>query len=231
MHFLRAKSRFVKAGGAIKVWDAPTRLFHWLLVALLGFSWWCAETDRMDWHRLSGSVLLGLLVFRLIWGFIGASTARFSSFVRSPSAVMAYLRMDPAAPRSTGHNPIGAYSVAIMLLLLTVQIGTGLFAVDLDGLESGQLSHLVSFDQGRAAAEIHELSFKLLQVVAILHVAAILFYVFVRKRNLIGPMVTGSELRPDVSQAALVPASPARLIVAVVVAAALAWWTAKGFSL
>jgi cytochrome b len=179
--------------GAIKVWDGPTRLVHWLLIVLLGFSWWSAETDHMDWHRQSGSVLLGLLVFRLIWGFIGGSTARFSSFVRSPSAVMAYLRTSPAARRATGHNPLGAYSVVVILLLLAVQIGTGLFAVDIDGLESGPLSYLVSFDAGRAAAEIHELSFRLLQVAAVLHVAAILFYLFVRKRNLIGPMVTGTK--------------------------------------
>ena len=217
--------------GAIKVWDGPTRLFHWLLVVLLGFSWWSAETGQMDWHRQSGSILLGLLVFRLIWGFVGGSTSRFSSFVRSPRAVLAYLRTTPAAQRTTGHNPLGAYSVVIILLLLTVQIGTGLYAVDIDGLESGPLSYLVSFDAGRAAAEIHELSFKLLQVAAVLHVAAILFYLFVRKRNLIGPMVTGAESRPDASQSALAPASLTRLIFAAAAAAAVAWWTAQGFTL
>ena len=221
----------MKAAGAIKVWDGPTRLFHWLIVALLGFSWWSGETGQMDWHRLSGIVLLGLLLFRLIWGFIGGSTARFASFTRSPRSVMTYLRADPAAPRTTGHNPLGAYSVLAMLLLLALQIGSGLFAVDIDGLESGQLSYLVTFHQGRAAAEIHELVFKLLQVAAALHVAAILFYLFVRKRNLIGPMVTGTEPEPDASQSALVSAPLTRLALAAGVAAALAWWAAQGCAL
>ena len=221
----------MKATRAIKVWDGPTRLFHWLLVALLGFSWWSAETGQMDWHRLSGNVLLGLLLFRLIWGFIGGSTARFASFVRSPRGVMTYLRADPAAPRTTGHNPLGGYSVLAMLLLLAAQIATGLFAVDIDGVESGQLSYLVTFGQGRAAAEIHQLVFTLLQVAAALHVAAILFYLFVRKRNLIGPMVTGTEPEPDASQSALISASLIHLALAAGVAAALAWWAAQGFTL
>ena len=221
----------MKATHAIEVWDGPTRLFHWLLVALLGFSWWSAETGQMEWHRLSGIVLLGLLLFRLIWGFIGGSTARFASFVRSPRGVMTYLRADPAAPRTTGHNPLGGYSVLAMLLLLTAQIGTGMFAVDIDGRESGQLSYLVTFGQGRAAAEIHLLVFTLLQVAAALHIAAILFYLFVHKRNLIGPMVTGTEPEPDASQSALISASLIHLALAAGVAAALAWWAAQGFTL
>lgn len=221
----------MKAAGAIKVWDGPTRLFHWLLVVLLGFSWWSAETGRMDWHRLSGIVLLGLLLFRLVWGFIGGSTARFASFIRSPRRVMAYLRADPAAPRTSGHNPLGAYSVLAMLLLLALQIATGLFAVDIDGLESGQLSYLVTFGHGRVAAEMHELVFTLLQIAAALHVAAILFYLLVRRRNLISPMVTGIEPAPDASQCALVYAPLSRLVLAAGVAAALAWWAAKGFAL
>lgn len=214
---------------AIRVWDLPTRLFHWLLVVLFGFSWWSAETGAMDWHRLSGSALLGLIAFRIIWGFVGGSTARFGGFLRSPAKVLAYLRSEKPAQASAGHNPVGGYSVAIMLLLLSAQVGTGLFAVDVDGLESGQLSHLVSFDQGRVAAEIHEISFTLLQVVAGIHILAILFYLAVRKRNLLAPMVTGSDRQVGDRASALRPASPLRLVIALAVSAALGWWAASGF--
>lgn len=212
-----------------RVWDVPTRLLHWLLVGLFGFSWWSAETGAMDWHRLSGSVLLGLIAFRLIWGFTGGSTARFRSFLRSPIKVLAYMRSPASDERSPGHNPIGGYSVVIMLLLLLAQVGTGLFAVDVDGIESGQLSHLVSFDQGRVAAEVHELSFTVLQVVLGIHILAVLFYLAVRKRNLIRPMVTGADPQITSARGALRPATPLRFVIALALSAALAWWTAKGF--
>lgn len=214
---------------SIRVWDLPTRLFHWLLVALFGFSWWSAENGVMDWHRLSGSVLFGLIVFRLIWGFAGGSTARFRAFLRSPMRVIAYMRSPASAERKPGHNPTGGYSVVIMLLLFAIQIGSGLFAVDVDGIESGQLSHLVSFGQGRVAAEVHEISFTALQVVLAVHILAALFYLVVRKRNLIGPMFTGVDKQITDARGALRPAKPVRFVIAFVVSAALAWWTAKGF--
>lgn len=185
----------------------------------------------MDLHRLSGSILLGLIAFRLIWGFIGGSTARFGNFLRSPARVFAYLRSDGQGPRAPGHNPVGGYSVLAMLLLIAAQIGTGLFAVDVDGLELGQLSHLVSFDQGRAAAELHEMSFTLLQIVVAVHVVAVLFYLVVRKRNLVRPMLTGIDRQIADPRGALVPAPRARLALAVALSAGLAWWTASGFPL
>jgi cytochrome b len=212
----------------VRVWDIPTRLFHWLLFALVCFSWGAAEYGKMDLHRLSGSVLLGLVSFRLIWGFIGSNTARFGSFLRSPWQVIAYLRSDNSGAHKPGHNPVGGYSVLAMLLLLLLQIGTGLFSVDIDGLESGPLSYLVSFDQGRTAAEIHGLSFTLLQIVVAIHVLAVLFYLVVRKRNLLRPMVTGSDRQIDNPAGSLVPASLSRLLIAAAMGIGLAWWTAKG---
>lgn len=212
----------------IRVWDIPTRLFHWLVVALVGFSWGAAEYGKMDPHRLSGSVLLGLVAFRLIWGFIGSNTARFGSFLRSPAGVIAYLRSDTSGPRKPGHSPVGGYSVLAMLLLLMLQIGTGLFSVDIDGLESGPLSYLVSFDQGRLAAELHGLSFTVLQIIIVIHVLAVLFYLVLRKRNLLLPMVTGADRQIDNPAGALVPASWSRLLIAAAIGIGLAWWTAKG---
>jgi cytochrome b len=218
----------MSAGAPVRVWDGATRLFHWLLLALVCFSWGSAEYGKMDLHRLSGSLLLGLLAFRLIWGFIGGSTARFGNFLVSPMRVIAYMRGDGGTADKPGHNPIGGYSVLAMLLLLAVQIGTGLFAVDIDGLESGPLSHLVSFDQGREASGIHDLSFTLLQVVVAIHVVAVLFYLLVRKRNLITPMITGNDKQLEPAQGGLAQVSWARLAVAVAISAGLAWWTAKG---
>jgi cytochrome b len=214
---------------AVRVWDLPTRLFHWSIVALLCFSWWSAEARLMDWHRLSGITVLTLVVFRLAWGFIGGSTARFSQFVRSPGRVIAYLRPGTTASRMPGHNPLGGYSVVLMLLLLSTQVATGLFAVDVDGIESGPLSFLVSFDQGRVASGIHEISFTLLQVVAGIHILAILFYLVVKKLNLIRPLVTGSDKALEASQGALVAASPVRLIVAAAISAGFAYAVWKGF--
>src|SRR5579863_5091977 len=120
------------------VWDLPTRLFHWLLVGLFAFSWWSAEHDQMDRHLVSGIVLLALLVFRIIWGIIGGSTARFSQFLKSPRHVVTYLRaqspdggsQEGVAKLAPGHNPLGAYSVVALLVLLLILVVAGLFAVD-----------------------------------------------------------------------------------------------------
>src|SRR5262249_5537036 len=121
----------------ILIWDWPTRLVHWLLVALVFFSWGAAEYQHMDLHRYSGYTILGLLVFRLYWGIAGSETARFANFVKGPRAVADYLR---SKTKSIGHNPLGALSVVALLTLLVAQVALGLFSVDVDGLESGPLS-------------------------------------------------------------------------------------------
>jgi cytochrome b len=211
----------------VKVWDLPTRLFHWLIVLLVALSWWSAETGRMDWHYRSGLAALVLLTFRLLWGFVGASTARFSHFVKPPAGVLGYLRRQAGTPYAAGHSPLGGYSVIAMLLALMVQIGTGFFAVDVDGLESGPLSSLVSFGQGRVAADVHENSFSVLQVLIVLHLLAIAYY-RLRGRKLILPMVTGrdSQLGPaagEVRGGGFVLAA-----IALALALMLAWWVSQG---
>jgi cytochrome b len=211
----------------VKVWDVPTRLFHWLIVAVIGFSWWSADNGRMDLHYASGMVALQLVTFRLIWGFIGSRTARFSAFFRSPAAILAYLRRPKDAPHIAGHNPLGALSVVAMLLALVTQITTGLFAVDVDGIESGPLSHLVDFDQGRTAAGVHEISFTALQILVALHILAIVYY-YVRGRRLILPMITGRD--PQITTAP--EGSPRwiwlRALAAVAAAFTLGWWVSAG---
>lgn len=208
------------------VWDAPTRLFHWLLVGLLGFSWWSAETRRMDWHQLSGLAVCGLLVFRILWGFLGAGTSRFRQFVRGPRAIWAYLR--GRGPGTVGHNPLGGLSVVALLLALGAQVVSGLLAVDIDGIESGPLSYLIDFEQGRLAAQVHAISFKVVQALVGLHVLAIGFYLVARRRNLTAAMITGYQ---TARKANPIPVTRARwwsLALAVAAAALVAVWLAKG---
>ena len=172
--------------------------------------------------------VLGLVVFRLLWGLFGSSTARFASFVRGPGAVIAYLRGNGAQKRA-GHNPLGALSVVVLLGLLAVQVSTGLFASDTDGLDYGPLNFLVSYGLAETLTDIHETAFDLLTVLIVLHLLAVAFYLFVRRRNLVRPMVTGRD--PQVTVGEMIPAGPVRFLLAAVPAAAIAYAAGQGFFL
>ena len=209
----------------VRVWDWPTRLFHWLVVALIPLLWWSAKNDRMEQHMLLGSVMLALVLFRLIWGLIGSSTARFANFVKGPGAVISYL--SGRAARALGHNPLGGWSVVAMLALLSAQVTLGLFASDEDGIDSGPLSHLIDGDLSEQFAELHEQLFDVLLVLIGLHVAAILFYAAIRRRNLVASMLTGSTEAQE-GVAPMRPAPMWRLAAAVVAAAGAAWWIHSG---
>jgi cytochrome b len=174
----------------IRIWDVPTRLFHWSLVGLIAFSWWSAKNDHLDWHIWSGMAVLTLLVFRLLWGLFGSSTARFANFVRGPRAIMAYLR-DMKGWRAIGHSPLGAISVLVMMGAIAFQAGLGLFAIDEDGLYEGPLAQLVSLDRSEQLTDLHEDWFNILLVLIGLHVAAITFYRLFLGKKLVGPMITG----------------------------------------
>jgi len=218
------------SGARAKVWDGPVRAVHWLLVILIAFSWWASE-DHLNWHRWSGYAVIGLVLFRIYWGFAGAGAAKFSSFVKGPKATLAYLRTIRSRDRSTvpGHNPLGAVSVLAILVVVLVQVGTGLFVVDIDAFEGGPLSDRVSFETGRALAEIHELSFRVLQGLVVLHVLAVVFYLAWKRTDLIGPMITGKRALP--SDPGLAGAPVWRLVVGAVLAAAIAWILSKGLRL
>jgi len=164
-------------------------LFHWLLAGLIAFSWWTAEYDHLDWHIWSGCAILTLLIFRLLWGFVGSSTARFRSFIRGPKSVVRYLR--GSRWDNIGHTPLGALSVIALLLLLSVQVGLGLIAEDEDGIYFGPLAHLVSTDTSDTAREIHSPNFDLILALIGLHIGAILYYRFARGKRLTLPMITG----------------------------------------
>ena len=177
----------------IAIWDLPTRLFHWLLAGLIVFAWWSAETDHLAWHKMAGSCVAGLLVFRLWWGFFGGSTARFAGFMRGPKTVLAYLS-GKTDKTGIGHNPIGALSVVALLLTTLVIVVAGLFAVDTDGLESGPLSAWVDYDGGRLASKIHGYAFEALEILIGLHILAILFYTVIKRRPLVPAMIHGKAL-------------------------------------
>lgn len=217
------------AAARVRLWDLPTRLTHWALAALVGVSWFTAETERMSLHRLSGYAVLALVLFRIFWGFAGGSTARFTSFVKGPRRTLDYLRtLGHRAPSAVpGHNPLGAWSVLAMLLFLAVQAGLGLFAIDIDGLESGPLSHFVSFEDGRIYAERHEQVFNILLVLIGLHIAAVVFYLVYKRDNLIGPMIGGAR-RFETPPPALRFAPLWRAVLGAILAAALVWWIAQG---
>lgn len=172
------------------VWDLPVRLVHWTLAGLIAFSWWSVHNDHVAWHIWSGCAILTLLIFRLLWGFVGSSTARFSTFVRGPRSVRDYLG---GRWQGTGHTPLGALSVLALFGALAIQACLGLFSEDEDGMFTGPLSGLISIDNSDHARGLHELWFNILLGLIVLHVAAIIFYRF-RGKHLTKSMITGRGL-------------------------------------
>jgi len=154
------------------------------------------HNHHTDWHIWSGCAILTLLIFRLLWGLVGSSTARFANFVRGPRAIGDYLR---GRWTGIGHNPLGALSVITIFLALAIQVGLGLVAEDEDGLYTGPLYRLVSIDTSDKARDFHELWFNIILGLIVLHVAAIIFY-RLRGQHLTKPMITGrASLDPDVT--------------------------------
>jgi len=182
----------------IRVWDLPTRLFHWVLVLLVCFSVVTAHVggNWLDWHMRSGYCILALLAFRIMWGFAGSHHARFANFVRPPAAVLVYFRQlrDGSAPAQAGHNPLGALSVIAMLLALLLQASTGLFSNDSISSE-GPLAKRVSQATSDRLSSLHEANQYVIYVLVALHLGAIAYYFFAKRENLVVPMFTGDK--PD----------------------------------
>lgn len=183
----------------IKVWDLPLRAFHWLLVFTVLAAYITAEFGGAltDWHGRIGALALGLLVFRVTWGFVGSTYARFSNFFPTPARLSAYLKGNWQANghNPLGHNPLGALSVLALLGVLAALVATGLFAND-DIAFQGPLFNLASKSLSDKLTGWHAFSFNLLLLLVALHLAAITFYFFFKKTNLIKPMVTGSKVVP-----------------------------------
>ena len=184
----------------IRVWDLPTRLFHWLLAAAVVGSVTTAKIGgaAMVWHFRLGMLVMGLLLFRIVWGLIGGRWSRFGSFLHAPSAVLRYLRGQTRADEhiDVGHSPPGALSVFGLLGVLAVQVGTGLVADD-EIANVGPLNRFVSSATGLEATGWHkEFGQWLVIGLVLLHVAAIVYYAVVRKKNLVRPMLTGDKSLP-----------------------------------
>ncbi|MEY4249175.1 MAG: hypothetical protein RJA87_808 [Pseudomonadota bacterium] len=214
-----------------KLWDGPTRMFHWALVILMGLAWWSVEANQTEWHLWAGYGILGLIVFRLIWGLAGSASARFSTFVKGPVVTLAYAKTlsRRSAGEMVGHNPLGGWSVMAILAAILSQVVTGLFAVDVDGLESGPLSDRVSFETGRLFSEWHDLSFTAIKFLVVLHLSAIAFYALYKRANLITPMITGYKSFQTDPKLRFAPLWRAALVAGA--AAALTWWVMKGLRL
>ena len=165
-------------------------MFHWLLAALLLFSWWSVKNHHTDWHIWSGIAVLTAMIFRFLWGFVGSSTARFSNFVRGPASVRAFVQ---GRWNGIGHNPVGALSVIAILVAVAVQVGLGLLSQDEDGLYAGPLAGLIRSEASDTARDIHELWFNVILFLVVLHVAAIAVY-RLRGRKLTKPMITGKAV-------------------------------------
>jgi len=202
------------------VWDLPLRLFHWLLVLSLTGSYVTAELG-FEWtnvHFYLGYFTLGLVAFRIIWGFVGPRHARFSSFLRGPGRVIGSLRalFSRESQPTVGHNPVGGLMVVVMLLMVGAQAVSGLFVTD-DIAWSGPYNAAVSSEIAGKMAWFHHLNFDILIWVIALHVLAIAYYRVFKRQNLVTPMITGRKPAQHViAQEAI---SSSELLKALIVAA------------
>ena len=211
----------------VAVWDLPTRLFHWTLVVLLAMAWVSRNYGDagLVWHAWNGYALLVLIVWRLLWGVVGSSTARFRSFLYGPSAALRYaIDFAKRRPRPfLGHNPAGSFAVFAMLGLVGAQGFLGLFSYDdHDALVGGPLSSKVPDAVWSAATQLHHIGFDLIVVVVAVHVAASILYVVWKGENVVRAMLTGRKAArsyEDAAEAQL--ASPARALVCLMAAAAI----------
>lgn len=220
-----------------RIWDLPVRAFHVLLIGLVGLSWYTAETmhvfsfgaqegpSQFALHRWSGYSVLALILFRVVWGIVGSTTARFSHFLAGPGSVLAYVRslIRGGSADIVGHNPIGGWSVVLMLALLLSQAVIGLMASeDTYGLE-GPLDHLVGKENSLWLGGIHHLLFEGILVVVGIHIVAVFGYLAFKRDNLITPMITGRSTK-DVGEP--LTFRPVWLALAILVVCATLIWAA-----
>jgi cytochrome b len=207
----------------ILLWDLPTRLFHWLLALAVIAALVSGQIggNLIDLHGKIGLGIVGLIAFRLVWGFAGSTYARFAHFFPTPARIKAFLNGEW---RELGHNPLGALSVLALIFLLTVQALTGLFAND-DIAFVGPLYDLISKSLSNRLSGIHELLSNVVIALVVLHIAAIVFYVRVKKDNLVKPMLTGWK---DEAQGESAKGGGAVALIVALLIAAVAVYGASG---
>jgi len=209
----------------VRVWDLPLRLFHGLLALCVVGSIVTAKVggDAIAWHFRLGYVTFTLLVFRLVWGWVGGHWSRFSSFVVSPLSTWRYLRSSSSSP-TAGHNPLGAWSVLAVLGILAVQVGTGLFADD-EIANVGPLNALLSGEWALRLTFWHkEVGAKIIVLLVLVHVGAIAWYRRVKGDNLVTPMVTGDKVLPADTPASVDGWGQRLLALAILAVAAAGVW-------
>lgn len=206
------------------LWDWQVRVCHWLMVVLIAACWWTAENHEIVYHSYCAYGLLGVVLFRIYWGFFGSSTARFSQFIKKPSAVAQYVKTLPQrqAGASAGHNALGGYSVLVLLALILLQIGLGLFSIDVDGFDGGPFADYLRFKTSREIAEWHEVTFNVLLGFIALHIVAVVYYLIWRRQNLTAAMIHGKTTTPVHGQL-MKPASYTRFTVGVLIAGFIVW--------
>jgi len=183
----------------IRVWDLPTRFFHWALLALVAFAWITSEIDGtlFNLHVFAGVAILGLIVFRLVWGVIGSRYARFSDFIKPWPVVAEYGRkmFTRKAPRHLGHNPLGGWMIVFLIVTLTVTVFTGLFTSD-DG-NAGPLAWRIPSGLAHTMEELHEGVSGFLGFLIGIHVLGVIVHGFVSGENLPRAMWTGYKTVPE----------------------------------
>ena len=217
----------------IHIWDLPHRLFHWLLAVSVTASYITAKIggSLIDWHGRLGIFILGLLVFRLVWGFIGSTHSRFVTFFPTFSRLAAYLK---GRWQGIGHNPLGGLSVIALLITLAVQVGTGLFAND-DIAFEGPLYNFVDKGFSDKLTGWHNTTVNFLLALVVLHLVAIIFYRWVKKTNLVVPMLTGKKEIPAALAASVTkhPESEfgaVRFILSLLISSTVAWGVSGGIT-
>ncbi len=218
----------------VRVWDLPTRLFHWSLALCVIGSVITAKVggNAMTWHFRFGTVVLALVTFRILWGLVGGRWSRFASFIYAPGTVLRYLRgqAKPGEHLDVGHNPLGSFSVFGLLGLLALQLATGLVADD-EIANVGPLNRFVGSDLVKQATGWHkEYGSWIIITLIVVHIAAILFYLFKKRQNLIVPMLVGDKPLPPHTPASA-DGTPQRLLAALLFATCLGgafWVTSLG---
>lgn len=210
----------------VRAWDWPIRVVHWAMVLLLIALVVTAEIGglAMDWHMRAGETMLGLVLFRIFWGFGGPANARFANFVRGPRAVASYARSLRHPPHQSypGHNPLGGWMVISLFLALLVQTGTGLFSND-DVASEGPLARFIDEDLSSLLSSVHRSNAWIVFALATIHVSAVLFYLFKMKENLITPMIVRDKRPPGPAAAKGQRASSIRALLLAAFAALIVW--------
>ncbi len=205
------------SNGKNLLWDLPTRVFHWGLVCIIPLSWWSAEEDNYDLHQWLGYTVLVLVVFRILWGVVGSRHSRFADFLVGPTRVRAYLL--GAEPSTPGHNPLGGWSVVVMLIFILLQATSGLFNAD-DVLYSGPLHYWASTGFRDAMGVVHNNAFNALMLLVLIHIIAVVRYQR-RGEKLLQAMIRGKADGKE-GQGAIAPLWLA--LVLVVLLALTLWW-------